>query len=177
MADRNQLSRRGAFAMAAVFIASGVVPILVGLGVMRPSGDLPPAWVAVAAGLVFMCGGLAVAVDYGIAHGIGPDGDFPPDTPFAIRLANFLLGSAIVGLLTGIFGWVAFGPGPRTFSSTLSLPFLPLHRQSGEMSGRIAFGAATLLLAPMFVACGVSGVRRLMRAWRTPAARPALGRR
>jgi hypothetical protein len=81
-----------------------------------------------------------------------------------VRLANFVLGMTVVGLLTSVFGWVAFGSGPRRFTSTLWLPFMTRHWVSGEMSGRIVFGAFTVLMVFMFVACTIVGVQRLLRA-------------
>jgi hypothetical protein len=168
MAGSTQLSRGGAVAMGLVFMVCGIPPILIGLGLITPSpADGPtPAWVAICAGLLFVFGGLALIVDYAIAGGVGPDGDLRPGTPFAIRLANFLLGMAIVGCMTAIFGWVAFGPGPRQFSSTLSLPLVAARWASGEATGRAAFGAATVLFAIMFVACSILGVKRLWRVRR-----------
>jgi len=141
------------------------MPILIGAGVVHaaPVASPPPAWVPIAAGLVFVCGGLAVMLDYGIAGGVGADGDFRPGTPMAVRVLNLVLGLLIVGLMTAIFGWVAFGRGPRAFTTVVSLPFASTRWRSGEMSGRIAFGAATVLMTLMFVACGVSGVRRLLK--------------
>ena len=163
MAASKQLSRRGAVAMGATFIAFGVVPILLGCGVIKPSDGDAPGWVAIAAGVTFICGGLAVIVDFAIADGVGPDGDFKPGTPTIIRAANLVLGLAIIGLMAAITGWIAFGSGPREFTSTLTLPFLPVRWRSGALTGRIAFGASTLLLGVMFVACAVSGVRQLRR--------------
>jgi hypothetical protein len=89
-------------------------------------------------------------------------------TPFAIRVASLVLGLAIVGLMGALFGWVAFGPGPREFSTTVSIPFLAGRWGSSALSGRIAFGIGAVLLALMFVACGVSGVTRLFRTHREP---------
>src|SRR5581483_8197814 len=122
-----------------------------------------PLWVAFAAGLMFVCAGLAIIVDYAIAGGVGPDGDLVAGTPFAIRVANVVFGLAIVGLMTAVFGWVAFGAGPREFSTTIELPFWFSHGRSSELPGRIAFGIGTVLMALMFVACGIVGVRRLLR--------------
>jgi hypothetical protein len=168
MAGEQQLSRGGAVAMGIVFIAAGVMPILIGLGVVHPDGNTTPVWVAFAAGLLFVCAGLAIVVDYAIAGGVGPDGDLVAGTPFAIRVANFVLGLAIIGLMTAVFGWVAFGSGPRQFSTTIVLPFWYSHGESSELSGRIAFGLATILMVMMFVACGIIGVRRLAQAGRQP---------
>jgi hypothetical protein len=166
MGAERQLSRGGAVAMGVAFIACGVPPVLIGLGILHPAGELPPAWVPIAAGLLFVFAGIAIVLDYAIADGIAPDGDFPAGTPLAIRAANLVLGLAIVGLMTSLFGWVAFGSGPREFSTTISLPFWYSHGRSSELTGRIAFGIATVLFALMFVACGISGVRQLVRAAR-----------
>jgi hypothetical protein len=170
MSDTNQLSRGGALAMGSLFVACGVFPILIGTGVVAPSTGDAPGWVGTAAGALFIFAGFDIILDYAIAGGVGPDGDLKPGTPTAIRVANLIFGLVIVGLLTSIFGWVAFGPGERHFTSTLTLPFMPLRWQSGELSGRIAFGGAAVLGAVMFVACGVSGVRRLHRAVTAPNA-------
>ena len=156
--------------MGGLCIACGIMPILVGFGVVQPAGTKTAAWVLIATGFVFVCGGLAIILDYALADGVAADGDLPPGTPLIIRGANLVLGLVIVGLMTAISGWIAFGAGPREFSTTLSLPFLPSRWQSGELPGRIAFGCSTVLLALMFVACGLSGVRRLLRVWRTPNA-------
>ena len=164
-----QLSPRGATLFGLFSIVAGLYPIAIGLGIITPpSVDLPPPdWVPAAAGLMFVFAGVAVIIDYGIAGGVGPDGDLLPGTPFWIRSLNFVLGLGIVGMMAAVFGWVAFGPGPRTFSTTIVLPFLVRHNpHAGELSGRIAFGIGAILLALMFVACGVVGAKRLARAWR-----------
>jgi hypothetical protein len=169
--DNRQLTPRGAVLVGSACLVCGIFPILFGLGIVTPppgADPPPPGWVGLAAGLMFVLAGLAVILDYGIGGGVGPDGDLKPGTPLSIRGANLLLGLGIVGLMTAVAGWVAFGPGPRTFSSTIALPFYGSHnRDAGEMTGRFVFGMGTVLLALMFVACGVSGVRRFIRAWRS----------
>ena len=154
--------------MGAVFIASGVFPILVGAGII-PRGDADaPAWVIGAAGATFVSAGLAVVLDYAIAGGVGPDNDLLPGTRTSVRVANLILGLTIVGLMTAIAGWIAFGRGPRHFTTTLIVPFLPVSQKwaSGEWPGRIAFGTASVLMAAMFVACALSGVRRIAQSRR-----------
>jgi hypothetical protein len=164
MDDTSQLSPGGAVAMGTLFIASGLFPILMSLGILPSSGgEGTPSWVGTCAGLMFIAAGVSVIIDYGIAGGVGPDGDLKPGTPFGIRVANLVLGLAIIGMMSAVFGWVAFGPGPRTFSSTLSLPFMTKQWLSGELTGRIAFGIATVLMVLMWIACGVVGVKRLLR--------------
>ena len=158
--------------MGVTFIAAGIVPILFGLGVMTPpptpsDGPPTPGWVGIAAGLMFVLAGLDVILDYAIADGVGPDNDLKPGTPLTIRGLNLLFGMSIVGLLTAISAWVAFGAGPRSFSSTIVLPFMWRHNpHASEMSGRMVFGFGTVLTALMFVLCGVVGLRRFIRAWR-----------
>ena len=167
--DQNQLSPRGAVLMGLAFLAAGVMPILISLGVVPGAlTEGTPAWVGMCAGLMFVACGLAVMLDYGLA-GVGPDGDLKPGTPFAIRLANLTIGLTIVGLMTAISGWVAFGPGPRAFSSSLSLPFYAKRWEGGELTGRIAFGAGTIFMVFMFVACGFTGMKRLITSLRGSA--------
>jgi len=162
----SQLSPRGALFMGFLFIVCGVPAILIGSGVLSPSNADPttPGWVTVCVGLLFVVAGLTVILDYDVAGGVGPDGDFRPDTPFAIRAANLGLGMTIIGLMTAVFGLVAFGSGTRRFSSAMSLPFVTRQWVSSEMSGRVAFGAATVLMALMFICCTVLGIERLWRA-------------
>jgi hypothetical protein len=163
MTPGNQLSPGGAVAMGTLFIVCGIPPILIGFGAIAPASHDAPGWVAAAVGLMFSCAGAAIIVDYGLAGGVDPAGDFKPGTPLSMRVANLALGLAIVGLMASVFGWVAFGPGPRRFTSTLTLPFMPMRWRSGEWTGRAAFGAFSILLGVMFVVCAVSGVQRLRR--------------
>ena len=154
--------------MGGVFIASGVIPILVAAGLI-PRGDADaPAWVIGAAGAMFVSAGLAVILDYGIAGGVGPDNDLLPGTRTSVRIANLILGLTIIGLMTVVAGWIAFGRGPRHFTTTLIVPFLPASQRwaSGEWPGRVAFGTGSVLMAAMFVACAASGVRRIAQSRR-----------
>jgi len=168
MDNPNQLSRGGAFAMGLLFMSAGGVPLLMmALGYMpaaQASADHSPAWVGVCAGLLFVVAGLTIIVDYGFGH-MGPDGQFSADTPFAIQAIGFVLGAAIVVMMIAIFGWVAFGAGHRTFSTTISLPFMTRTQASNELTGRIAFGFATVVFALMFAACGYLGVRKLAQTY------------
>ena len=152
--------------MGCIFIVVGTLPILLGLGIIKPSNADPtvPAWVMICAGVLFIVAGLTVILDYGMAGGLGPDGDLRPGTSFTIRLANFVLGMMLLGLMTAVFGWVAFGSGPRRFSSTLSLPFMTRHSMGDEWSGRVIFGTATVAMVAMFGYCGLIGIDRFRRA-------------
>jgi len=156
--------------MGAMFLVCGLFPVLIAQGVItpdNPSPDNAPPWVLMCAGAAFMSAGLAIIVDYAIEKvAVQPDGDFVPGTPMGVRIFNLVIGGIIVGAMTAMFGWVAFGTGPRHFTTTIYFPFMPapLRERSGEMSGRIIFGFGTILLAFMFVACTVVGIQRLRRA-------------
>lgn len=156
--------------MGALCALCGLPPVLIATGVWVPpqaaSPDNAPSWVIMCAGLAFITAGVAIVLDYGIAGvTMKPDGDFADGTPMWIRVGNLVLGGVIVAAMTAMFGWVAFGSGPRHFSSSLYLPFLPapLVRRTSELSGRIAFGGATVLMGIMFVACTSVGIQRLRR--------------
>jgi hypothetical protein len=169
MSSAQRLSPRGAFLVALVCLAAGCPPILIALGIVP--GELTPgtpAWVGVAAGLVFVGAGAAVIVGFAVAGSAGPDGDLPAGTPIGVRAAQYLLGFIIVGLLVAITTWVAFGSGKRHFSSTVSWPFGVQSVASSERQGRIVFGAAAIAMGVFWAALTVVNVRRLMRAARPP---------
>jgi hypothetical protein len=149
--------------MGLAFGGMGTLIVLLGLGVVghpKP-GDAPP-WVIVCAGFAFILGGLAVIVGYGVANGVGPDGDVAPGTPWPIRAVQYVLGLGVAVLLAVIATWVAFGPGPRHFSATGTFGRGP----ASEISGRIAFGAGAVLLWLFTGIVSVMSVRRLRRAGR-----------
>jgi hypothetical protein len=163
---RNQLSPGGAIAIGLVFGAAGTFILLLGLGVITPhsSPDDAPGWVIACAGLAFVQAGLALIVGYGIARGVGPDGDLAPGTPLAVRATQWLLGLGITGCLAAIGTWVAFGPGTRHFSGGIGIG--PIHiggRQAGEMFGRAAFGLGAVVAWLIFALFAVLGFRRLRR--------------
>lgn len=162
--SRTTLSRRQAIVFGGMFALFGVFPLLIAAGVVTPQGPSDtPRWVVGAIGLMFVLAGVAIVLGYAIAPGIDPDGQLSPDTPFSIQVAQYLVGLAIVALMTLVFAWVGFGPGERHFSTTISLPAGSARGASSSRSGRIAFGGVSLLMFAMLVALGVSGARRLRR--------------
>jgi hypothetical protein len=161
MSERTQLSPKAAVAFGLFAALMGLVVIGMALHLVptdRPSDA--PQWVGVAAGLAFVLAGAAIIVGFAVAGGAAPDGDLPPGTPFGVRLTQYVLGLGIVGLLTAIGAWVAFGPGPREFSVT-GLPFIG--PKAGEKVGRAAFGIGAVLSATFFVALAIVSLRRLRR--------------
>ena len=132
----------------------GLVILFVALGII-PTDESKlhaPLWVVGAAGLMFFLAGIAILT--------GP----PPDTPEASRTTwrTFLLGLGIVGALAAVFNWVAFGPGPRAFGGSVSIPFVTVSGPSSEWSGRIAFGAVAVLIDAFGLWVIVRGLRDLL---------------
>ena len=132
----------------------GLVILFVALGII-PTDESKlhaPHWVVGAAGLMFFLAGIAILT--------GP----PPDTPEASRTTwrTFLLGLGIVGALAAVFNWVAFGPGPRAFGGSVSIPFVTVSGPSSEWSGRIAFGAVAILIDAFGLWVIVRGLRDLL---------------
>jgi hypothetical protein len=164
-----QVSRKQAIVVGLWFAAAGVAIVLEGLCIIpvEPAPEVRDSpWVIICAGLTFIFGGAAAIVGFAVAGGPGPDGDLRAGTPFAVRLVQYFLGLGIVGMMTAICSWIAFGRGHRQFSASFAVPFVAWYTESNEMVGRVAFGVAATLLWFIFAALGFDGARRLAR-WRT----------
>ena len=138
-ASNSSLTPRGAIAFGLLFMACGTYPVLAGL---------------------------AIIVDYGMAGASPVDGSLPDSAPFFLKVTQYVLGLAIVGLMFAVFAWIAFGAGQRQFSSSISLPFWSSSGRSSERSGRIAFGIGAVLMGLFLVLAAVSGAKRLWRGGR-----------
>jgi len=117
-----------------------------------------PHWVVGAAGLTFFLAGIAILTT-------------PPGSPEAApggpaTWRTFLLGAGIVGALAAVFNWVAFGPGPRQFGGTVSIPFVAVSGPQSEWSGRAIFGIAAALMDLFLLWVVVRGLRDLLRRGR-----------
>ena len=88
-----------------------------------------PRWVGAAAGLVFVLGGIAIAM------------------PSRASRLKDLVGATLVTLFTSIGAWVAFGPGERAFTSSVSGGGVSVTGGGNEWIGRIAFGLGAILCA------------------------------
>jgi hypothetical protein len=160
----SQLTPRGAIAMGILFIVAGIFPVLIALGILR--GHLAPgvpSWVGVAAGCMFILAGLAIINGYAVGGGAQPNGDLLASAPLPVKVVQYLLGVAIIGLMFAMFAWVSFGPGERHFSSSMSIPGFSSSGHSSERSGRLAFGIATVVIGLFFAFATVSGAKRLRR--------------
>jgi hypothetical protein len=91
--DRSQLSPRGAIVTGLLFIACGLPPIMIGMGLLTPDGldSQTPPWVAVCAGLMFSIAGVLIIVDYAVGDGIAADGAGPPRGRPATQIGRLLM--------------------------------------------------------------------------------------
>jgi hypothetical protein len=153
------LSPRGTAWVGTLCALMGLVILFVALGIIPTdeSNFHAPHWVVGAAGLAFFLAGLAILT--------GPPAGTPEaSTPEASRTTwrGLVLGLGVVGALAAVFNWVAFGPGPRSFSGGISIPFVSISGPQSEWSGRVAFGLAAGLIDLFLVWVIVRGLRDLL---------------
>lgn len=171
MPKQSQLSARGAALMGVVFIACALLPVLAGLGVLptrRAASTDTPGWIAVSIGLAFFFAGVVLLSD-AVAGGTGPDGQLRDDAPPWIKRFQSVMGLAIAVTLATIMSWVAFGPGERHFSMSISLPFIAAGRAGSDTLGRWVFGFGAMLTWIVIVGTLFSAARKAL-------ARPAIKR-
>jgi hypothetical protein len=129
---------------------------LVGIAVVavaifgNADGFHAPRWVVGAVGGAFLFfGGWTAAVN---ARGYDPER--PQETlpsPF-VQLIVLVPGLL---LFAAPFHWIAFGPGPRQFSMSFSIPFLSMRPGVSEIPGRIAFGLGAVAIDVVLIAAVV----------------------
>jgi hypothetical protein len=156
MSTQDPPSRRTLLLIALLVFGIGVYFSLIGLGVLPvpggPTNLHGPLWVVLAAGLAFLLGGIAVALQD--AAGANPEtGELPEDAPHGVRLAQYLIGVTIFACFAAIGSWIAFAPGERTFGGTVPV---------GPTGGRIAFGIGAGIVWLCLIGYAVSGARKLL---------------
>jgi hypothetical protein len=111
-------------------IAAVILAGAAGLLPARPTAhEEAPRWVVACVGLVFLAGGLV-----------------PINAAFALpNWLNQLVGITVTAGLALVFNWVAFFPGERHFSMSVSVPGLSMSGGGGQLAGRAMFGLAALL--------------------------------
>jgi hypothetical protein len=118
--------------MGTAFAAGGVFPILAAfdVGPFKSSSINGPPWIGIAAGSIFLAGAFFIWF-----HG--------PATrrPWLGGLFAFAMVSAFASLTN----WIAFGPGPRECSSTVSLAMFTTARWVTGLECRIAFGIGAVM--------------------------------
>ena len=168
MSGEKPLSKRGATLLGLAVMSAGVAVVLASI-LAGPEKFHAPRWVVGSAGGAFLVFGAWTAAIY--ARGFDPKNPRETLPSPAVQLAVFIPGML---LFAAPFHWVAFGPGPRQFSTTLSIPFLSLRQTGNGLGGRIAFGVGALLADAILVAAIVR-LTRQMREAQTDAAPAATG--
>ena len=160
MTAQTQLTRRKAIAIGILCMGCGVPPVLGSLGVipMRLAPGVPP-WMGVAAGSTFLLASMLLFVD-AAAGGANADGTLPANASPALRVLQSAAGLGIVTLMAIMATWIAFGRGPRHFSTTISLPFFVYQPKDTDLPGRVAFGIAALLIWAIVVVGTVAALKK-----------------
>ena len=157
MTDEKPLSKRGTILVGLVLALAGVAIILV--SVYGDSGKFnAPRWVVGSMGGAFLFFGIWTAVAYAMGYDPRRSEETLPSP--SVQLAVLIPG---ILLFAAPFHWVAFGPGPRQFSMTFSIPFLSVRHPGGAVVGRILFGFGALLVDAILVAAVVRLVRQMER--------------
>jgi hypothetical protein len=157
MSAGRPLSRKASILVGVACVVAGVAIVLVSV-FADSKGFHAPRWVVASAGGAFVFFGGWTAALY--AMGYDPQRSEQTLPSPAVQLAVLIPGLV---LFAAPIHWVAFGPGPRQFSTSFGLPFFAVHRTGGSAGGRIAFGVAALLIDALLVACVARLVRQMLR--------------
>jgi hypothetical protein len=153
VSDENPPSQGGAILIGTLMMVAGIG--IFALGIAGREGSLnAPRWVVACAGGACLVFGLWIVTI--CSRGYDPRHPEVSPPPPALQRLFFIPGML---LFAAPFHWIAFGPGPRRFSTTFSIPFFAREGTSTGLSGRIAFGIGALLLDAILVA-GVIGFSR-----------------
>jgi hypothetical protein len=136
----------GKFLFVAAFGTAGLALLAVAFGWIHPLAQSmeAPRWVLGAAGIMFLAGGFI---------------------PMTIRRGSNawqsrLVGAVVLLALAAIFNWIAFGPGPRHFTSTITFGGSSGQRAAmGDTSGRMIFGIIAVLIDLLVIAVAVRWMR------------------
>jgi hypothetical protein len=159
--DQQELpSLRWTIPIGVIIAAAGLYFVLVSIGMAPPPDGYEavqtPGWIIFCAGLVFAFAGVTVALR-GTVGALRSDGDLSLNAPRWLRLTQYAAGLTIFACFGAVATWIAFGPGPRTFSA--SGPLLPSH--PSEMVGRTVFGIGAALTWLGMIVIAISGARKL----------------
>ncbi len=148
--NRNKQTSRTAAILVGTLVALTGVAIIGVAFFARPEGFGAPRWVVACAGSAFLFfGGWTAAL-----YAFGYDPERPNETLSSARVQLIVL---IPGMLffAAPFLWIAFGRGPREFSSSFSMPFFAARHAASGLTGRVMFGIGSLLVDAILVAAVV----------------------
>jgi len=131
-----------------IFAAPGILIMAVGTKTLEvdPSTVHAPYWLLTMIGGMFAIAGLWI-----ISAG----------TP-AERFMKVIVGPAVlIGIVTAL-EWVAFGPGVRQCTGSLSIPFVSFATIQSDMQCRIGFGFAAIIFDGLFLGAGITQLAKKM---------------
>jgi hypothetical protein len=160
MSEPTPATPRQMLIYSAIAATVGIYFGMVGLRLLPiPGGSSnlhAPLWLVFCVGLAFTLAGVALFIQ-AIGHG-NADGELPAAAPQWLRIAQFLAALTIFVLFAAIASWVAFGPGEREFSGTVTIG-----GHASDLAGRIAFGFGAVITWLSALAFGVYGFRKFVR--------------
>lgn len=157
MTEEKPLSKNGSIFVGLVLALAGVGIIL--LSVYADSAKFhAPRWVVGSMGGAFLFFGAWTAAVYALGYDPQRSDETLPSP--AVQLAVLIPG---ILLFAAPFHWIAFAPGPRQFSTTISIPFISVRQSGGGLGGRFMFGIGALLVDAILVAAVVRLVRQIER--------------
>jgi hypothetical protein len=162
MGDSRRAAGKAAICAGLASLAAGGFIVLVASGAVPVQDARAPAWVIAASGGAFVVAGLILMIQ-AFGRASGSTGELPADAPGWMRTSQWLFSLVIWGLMAAIGSWVAFGPGPRSFSMSLGGLLGP----GPDIVGRVAFGVGAAITWLGFAAVLAQGLKRRSR----PAAR------
>jgi len=137
--------------ISVVFVAMGIVIVLIGTGFIDAKRNAP-GWVIALAGCTFIAAGLVVPRTKRLKNSANKSAD----------IVSQLLGLVIIGCMGTICTWVGFRPGERQFSSSISVAFSgPVTaNHANETFGRVVFGGMGALIDIWFIVALISMVKK-----------------
>lgn len=161
--SRREITRSDRLFAGGAAVAMGGLILLVGLGVLKPEGEVhAPLWVVSCAGGAFMLAGASVLLSAS-AKRVASDGALPSDAPLGARAGQLVLSLLALAALASVATWIAVGPGARAFTVTASWGG-EIETGLNELIGRVIFGAGALLAWLAFLAFARQGLRRLRQS-------------
>lgn len=143
---------------------AGAAIVLVALGIfaMPKGGAQAPAWVIGLAGSVFLVMGL-YSVALALLAWRDPHLAERIVRGEALNMASWLVGLFAVAVFFTISAWIAWGPGPRSFSGSVGAGGVDVGGTLGESMGRAVFGVSAAIMGLVGVWMLTWGIRRLSR--------------
>ena len=133
-----------------VFVALGVWVMAFGLTHANP-GPVP-GWVVACFGGLFASSGLLM---------------LSLRNPSSLKSLHVrVLAAILVSMFATFFGWIGFGSGPRSFSTTTTILNGASYARSSEASGRVVFGTFAVIVAVLAIVIWWSFAKALIGALR-----------